>query len=383
MKKFSWLPKDDPKQVIRISRVMLASAYSILYLISLALFVWQGKASGKILLHAAVIVALLSVGFYLVFRFNFNKKFTDQSLTAFQLLASIVTMLYVIYFAPETRVVYVIFLLISLMFGMLRLGTRELLMLGALTLAGYLGLALLRYFSDQNAALLLMDLLTWFVLAITLPSFILMGARVRKLRSELKDVSFRLEDSRVLALRDELTGVFNRRFITAAMQNEKVRSDFGGGPFCICIIDIDHFKKVNDTVGHLAGDEVLKTLARSIEMELRESDVFGRYGGEEFVQILANTSLEGAIVHAERTRAQVEKIVFPQLGQDFGVTISVGVAQYERVEPVLNTFARADDALYQAKSEGRNKVCWDRTKTGLNFGTVGLSGKSQESTAAI
>ncbi|MGB8598884.1 MAG: GGDEF domain-containing protein [Burkholderiales bacterium] len=360
MKNFSWLPKDDPKQVIRINRVMLACSYAVLYLISLALFYWQGKVPASILLHAAIIVVVLIVGFYLVFRFNFNKKFADQSLTAFQLLTSIITMQYVIYYAPETRVVYVVFLLISLMFGMLRLGTRELLVLGALALLGYLGLSVLRFLSDGDTALLRMDALVWFTLAITLPSFILMGGRIRKLRSDLREASYRLEDTRVLTLRDELTGVFNRRYITSAMQNEKVRCDLGGGPFCICIMDIDHFKRVNDTAGHLAGDEVLKTFAQNIQMELRDADTFGRYGGEEFVQILANTSLEGGLIHAERTRHQVEKIRFPQLGGDLGITVSIGVAQYEKGEPVLHTFARADDALYQAKEAGRNKVTWEK-----------------------
>jgi diguanylate cyclase len=360
MKNFSWLPQNDPKQVIRISRVMLACGYSVLYLISLALFFWQDKVSGRILLHTFVAVIVLIAGFYGVFRFNLNKKFADQSLTSFQLLTSIVTMQYVIYFAPETRIVYVVFLLISLMFGMLRLGTRELLVLGAFALLGYLGLSVLRFLADGNTAVLRMDLLAWFVLAITLPSFILMGGRVRKLRSELRETSYLLEGSENLAHIDELTGIFNRRFITAAMHNEKVRCDVAGGTFCVCILDIDHFKLVNDNIGHLAGDEVLKTFAKEIQKELRESDVFGRYGGEEFVQILANTTLEGGLIHAERTRSLVEKIDYPQFGGDFHITVSIGVAQYEKGEPVLHTFARADDALYQAKEDGRNKVNWGK-----------------------
>jgi diguanylate cyclase len=364
MENFSWLPKDDPKQVIRISRVMLASSYSVLYLISLALFSWQGKVPSYILLHAAIIVVILIAGFYLLFRFNLNKKFADKSLTSLQLLTSIITMQYVIYFAPETRVVYVVFLLISLMFGMLRLGTKELLLQGALALLGYLAIAVLRFLSDGDTAVLRMDLLVWFVLSISLPSFILMGGRIRKLRTELRETNYQLEDTQILALRDELTGVYNRRFITAAMHNEKVRCDLTGGTFCICILDIDHFKQVNDTIGHLAGDDVLKIFAQSIQKDLRDADIFGRYGGEEFVQILTNTSLEGGLIRAERVRNQVEQIRFPQLGQDLNITVSIGVAQYEKGEPVLHTFARADDALYQAKAAGRNKVTWGKFGAG-------------------
>ncbi len=364
MNNFSWLPKDDPKQVIRIHRLMLACSYSVLYLISLALYSWQGRVPVQILLHAAIIVIILITGFYLVFRFNFNKKFADQSLTSIQLLTSIITMQYVIYFAPETRVVYAMFLLMSLMFGMLRLGTKELLMLGGLALLGYLGLSVMRFLSNGDSALLRMDLLLWFVLAITLPSFVFMGARIRKLRTELRETSYLLKGTENLAHIDELTGIFNRRYLTAAMHNEKVRCDLTGGTFCICIMDIDRFKQVNDTVGHLAGDEVLKVFAQSIQKDLRDADVFGRYGGEEFVQILTNSTLEGGLIHAERTRNQVEQIRFPQLGHDLGITVSIGVAQYEKGEPVLHTFARADDALYQAKAAGRNKVTWEKFGTG-------------------
>ncbi len=365
MGNFSWLPKNDPKQVVRISRVMLAFAYSILYLISLSLFYWQGMLSKGLLIHAVVTVAVLIIGFYLVFRFNLNKKSNDASLTSQQLFASIVYMLYVIYYAPQTRVVFVVFLLISLMFGMLRLRTRELLMLSGLALMGYVGLAVLRYLEDNDAAVLRMDLLLWFVLAITLPSFVFMGARVRKLRTELRETSFQLEGTEIMAHTDELTGIFNRRYITAAMHNEKNRCDLTGGTFCICIMDIDHFKLVNDTIGHLAGDEVLRNFAQQIQKELRDSDTFGRYGGEEFLQILNNTTLEGGLIHAERTRNLVEKIRYPQFGETFGITVSIGVAQYEIGEPVLHTFARADEALYQAKADGRNKVTWGKFNPAL------------------
>ncbi len=357
---FSWLPKDDPKQAIRIGRVMLAFGYSFLYLITLSLCLWQGIIPRTILMHATIVVLLLISIFYLVFRLGFNKKFRDPSLTTAQLLTSIFTMLYVVYFAPETRQVFVVFLLISIMFGMLRLSTRDLLLLGGITLLGYLGVTLYRFSDDNNLVALRADLLQWFVLAITLPSFILMGARVRKLRTQLREASFKLEGTEDLARRDELTGAYNRRYLNAALHNEKVRCDQANGTFCIAIIDIDLFKNVNDSIGHLAGDDVLQTFAQHMQQELRHADIFGRYGGEEFIQILPDTSLEGALIHAERTRNSVEKIRFPQFGKDFGITISIGVAQYEKGESILHTFARADEALYQAKAGGRNRVAWQK-----------------------
>jgi diguanylate cyclase len=358
MGRFTILPQDDPKQAIRIRRLILACSYSVLYLIALYISFWQGLLSSATVIQASIVTVVTVMAFYAIFRLGLNKKFADASLTGAQLLSSIIIMLYVIYFAPETRVVFIVFLQISFMFGMLRLKTRDLLLLGSITLLGYLAVTVARYLGDDNLIVLRMDLLQWFVLAITLPSFILMGGRIRKLRTDLRETSFKLEGSEDLARRDELTGVYNRRYLTAVMNNEKTRCDITGNTFCLCIIDIDFFKNVNDTVGHLAGDEVLRTLALHFQKESRGADTFGRYGGEEFMQILSNTPLEGALIHAERMRHDAEKIRFPHLDSNFCISISIGVAQYEKNEPVLHTFARADEALYQAKAGGRNRVAW-------------------------
>jgi diguanylate cyclase (GGDEF)-like protein len=158
-----------------------------------------------------------------------------------------------------------------------------------------------------------------------------------------------------LAIRDELTGSHNRRHLIRLIENEKERTARLGGLFCLCLLDIDHFKRINDTYGHLAGDTVLREFAATVQRQIRESDSFGRYGGEEFLLMLPETSVDEAQALAERVRANIAKLGFPDL-PDLAVTVSIGVAEFRTGESIAQTVARADEALYQAKSSGRNRV---------------------------
>jgi diguanylate cyclase (GGDEF)-like protein len=159
-----------------------------------------------------------------------------------------------------------------------------------------------------------------------------------------------------LAIRDELTGVHNRRYLISLIEKEKERGDRNGYAFCLCLLDIDFFKRVNDTYGHSAGDTVLRAFARTVQAQVRGSDSFGRYGGEEFLLMLPETPASDAVVLAERVRGAVEKLR-PQYGEgEIALTVSIGVAEYRLGEAIGLTVGRADEALYLAKSSGRNRV---------------------------
>jgi diguanylate cyclase (GGDEF)-like protein len=119
------------------------------------------------------------------------------------------------------------------------------------------------------------------------------------------------------------------------------------------LIDIDHFKSFNDTYGHLIGDEVLVKLAKTINKITRKTDTFGRWGGEEFIMVLPNTTKENAAIVAEHLRLDVEKIKHPIAG---GITASFGVAQYEEGDNEESLYIKSDEALYKAKENGRNRV---------------------------
>jgi diguanylate cyclase (GGDEF)-like protein len=169
-------------------------------------------------------------------------------------------------------------------------------------------------------------------------------------------VNTKLEDIEEKARRDDLTGVYNRRALLVAMEEARQRANVTGEPLSICVIDLDFFKRYNDEFDHLTGDRVLQAFAQAVRDGLRSTDVFGRYGGEEFVQILPHTALAGAILDAERLRSQISTLDIPFARSRGPLTVSVGVAQYRPGETIVQTFARADGALYKAKQLGRNRV---------------------------
>lgn len=159
-----------------------------------------------------------------------------------------------------------------------------------------------------------------------------------------------------LAIRDELTGAFNRRHLLNLIESCKEGREIQEKLFCICILDIDHFKQINDSYGHSAGDAVLKTFAKVIENGIRNIDRFGRYGGEEFLLMLPETDLDQAFLLAERVRIMIESIDFMHVSSALKVTVSIGISQYHFGEEIITTINRADQALYKAKANGRNCV---------------------------
>jgi diguanylate cyclase (GGDEF)-like protein len=161
-----------------------------------------------------------------------------------------------------------------------------------------------------------------------------------------------------LAIRDELTGSHNRRHLIRLIENEKDRTARLGRMFCLCLLDIDLFKRINDTYGHSAGDAVLREFALTVQRQIRESDSFGRYGGEEFLLMLPETTLEEAIVLSERVRLSIQNLAFPEISTELGVTVSIGVAEFRFGESIGQSIARADEALYVAKSSGRNRTIY-------------------------
>ena len=162
-----------------------------------------------------------------------------------------------------------------------------------------------------------------------------------------------------MTLRDPLTRVYNRRYFDKRLHEELSFARRQGTPLALLLIDIDHFKQVNDRCGHPVGDRVLELVAKRIQAVLRPEDVLARYGGEEFVVIARNTSLKNGEVLAERVRRDVLSMVVPLPGFDLRVTISIGVtALCADVGNASETelVAAVDGAMYRAKRAGRNRV---------------------------
>ncbi len=157
------------------------------------------------------------------------------------------------------------------------------------------------------------------------------------------------------AHRDPLTQIGNRAAFDLSLEKQISAHERHKTEFSLMVIDIDHFKQVNDTYGHIAGDKVLKLVAQTIRKTLRRSDDVYRYGGEEFVVILSNTQQGGATFIAERIRKAIEALKV-ELNKTISVTASIGIAASEKTEQVSQTLEFADKALYQAKESGRNQV---------------------------
>jgi diguanylate cyclase (GGDEF)-like protein/PAS domain S-box-containing protein len=183
-------------------------------------------------------------------------------------------------------------------------------------------------------------------------------------RASIRDISDRKalqQQLELLASTDPLTGVVNRRRFFHAAEAELYRARRYDRPLVLALVDIDHFKRINDTYGHAVGDDTLKTLAHAFANRLRRSDLFARFGGEEFVCLLPETQLGDGLRLCERLRQMVEtiKLQIPDKSDPFGFTISIGVADLQHEGDSLNQLlARADAALYKAKRDGRNQVAY-------------------------
>ncbi|MGE0665796.1 MAG: diguanylate cyclase [Sphingomonadales bacterium] len=183
---------------------------------------------------------------------------------------------------------------------------------------------------------------------------------LRKVADEFNRMIERIQDAEIalenVAQRDALTGLLNRRTFNGTLQEALARRARRLEPFSLCILDLDHFKKVNDTYGHAAGDEILRVVSRVMQTELREIDKVFRLGGEEFAALLPGVHLEGAVASAERLRLRIASELVHIDGHRVSLTVSAGVVEGAQFSDAETLVRQADKALYRAKADGRNCV---------------------------
>ena len=325
---------------------------------------------------AFVTAMLLTLGFvvlfFAIFRSGLNLRFRDPSLTLPQVLAATLVILYALSRSEEGHGILALIYMVPFLFGVFRLSTRQLLGVTAFVAVSYALIIGIQWGSeiDTDLSAFHRKVLNWIVLTSVLTFFSIMGGYISFLRRNLTVSKERLEAALVriehVAAHDELTGVFNRRSLVDVLQQQKHRVDRYGKTFSILMIDIDHFKRINDTHGHAAGDVVLARLARAVADSLRQSDSFGRYGGEEFLAVLDQTSLEGASMFGGRVCALAKCLQFDEFNALLRVTVSVGIAEYRPREEWQRTIERADQALYRAKSGGRDRIAREVDLTALS-----------------
>lgn len=204
------------------------------------------------------------------------------------------------------------------------------------------------------------DLLLFIFLVLIVVGIVINTLRVNRMRERIRtqkqDLQQALARIEQLATLDELTGLPNRRFLQQALDAEGVRSQRSPVPWCVALIDLDNFKRINDTHGHATGDAVLKWFATQAKTFVRASDVVGRWGGEEFVVLMPTTSLDDGVKCLQRLKSMLEAQPSSPPPEGLRITFSAGVAQHARDDAVAQTLERADQLCYAAKRNGRNRI---------------------------
>jgi diguanylate cyclase (GGDEF)-like protein len=293
-------------------------------------------------------------------RGGLNLRFKDPSLTFFQILWAIFWLMLLTYYLNEARSAALILALLIINFGAFRLNLFQLAALSSLAIISF---ALVIFFLHRNHPDLFSPQTELFVLAgfaAALFGTTLVGQEMVTLRRIVGERNQRLEEAleqvKRLAVTDELTGAYNRRNLLEILRKQKALADRGNLSFSICFFDLDHFKKINDQLGHAAGDEVLKRVVAVTQRIIRDGDYLVRYGGEEFVVVLIATVVDKAEVVAERIRATIEGESFRQIDPALRVTISLGCTEFRPNESLDAMIARADASMYEAKKRGRNTI---------------------------
>lgn len=357
------------EQALRKRRLGMSFTSYMVTFVGVLLFAYQSLVPLAVALHFLLFSVLANGLIWLLIHFDVNLRFRDPSMTMLQIIVCQWPGLWVMFFldAGQARAVFLLLAIVPLLYGILALTIRQFLWVGSLSFIQYCVLHLALWQMRPQALTTSLELVQSFVFVIVLAEVAVIGGFISSLRGKLRLRNRELKNAmariQVLANIDELTGIYNRRRIVQALSDESNRCQRTPGAFSLCIMDVDHFKHVNDNYGHQAGDEILRELAKAVIADLRAIDSFGRYGGEEFLLILPQTSLAGARIKSQRLCSTIEALRFNGLPADFSISVSIGVAEALPDENTDDTLARADRALYKAKEGGRNQViCCEATQ---------------------
>jgi diguanylate cyclase len=359
-------PKPTVKALARRARqrrqilVMIGASYLIDAAL-LMIYAHAGTIPATIAPAFGVCGLIFVVGSVALSELGFNERFRDHYLVAPQSIINMVIMLAFIWIAPEVGVIFLCTLFVVFSFSSLRSTPQQTAIVWTAMAFGLAGLFLL---TDKPIAMPhgnyieRFATMTVFILTIGRCMFIgifssAMRQSLYKSGVDLKEAYKRIEE---LSELDDLTGSFNRRCIMGVLDEEIASAHRSQTTCSIALIDLDWFKRINDTYGHPTGDEVLRTFAITVFANIRPIDKFGRYGGEEFLLLLPDTQNEGAARILDRLRAIIADLDWSAFSPGMQVTISAGVTTLKPNETPDIILARADSALYAAKARGRNRI---------------------------
>ncbi|HUG25615.1 GGDEF domain-containing protein [Piscinibacter sp.] len=353
----------EPAQRRAIKRLLLRIEVYVAVWAMMAIVAYSGFAPpGPVLVCMGYAMVFLSASYALVHR-GWAPALVEPRFTFVQVMLGVSVLVLGYWLMPFVRsgALQVVFVLLA--FDMHRLSARQL-NIATGTAIAMLALVWVELWSAAPPGeSMLEEALSIVMAALFIPVLAAIGRAVRGIhlrqkhqRAELADALAQLE---FLSQRDGLTGAVNRRHMTVLLDEEAKRQRRSGRPMTIAMLDIDWFKRVNDGHGHAVGDGVLKQTTRSAMEVLRATDVLARWGGEEFLLLMPETTAAQAIDVVERVRRQVREADWSQFAPGLTISISCGVSEHDIDATPAQTLKRADAVLYRAKEQGRDRVCAD------------------------
>ncbi|CAH0350779.1 diguanylate cyclase domain-containing protein [Aquabacterium sp. CECT 9606] len=351
----------DPKQRLRIKRSLMAAT---VYLLCIGLQIYAYYV-GYMQLDDAKVLSAACIGnivfWYAVLRSGVNLRFKDPSLTLPQILSSLTIIVGAYALTGPVHGSTMMLLALVLVFGIFNLKAKGAMIAGAYTVV-IIGIAMaIKIQIDPVHYPFKLEFAHFWMTVAIVPTISSLAVQLSNMREKLKAQKNELAEAltriQVLATRDELTGLVNRRHMLDVLgQHQKRLERSGHHRFCLAILDIDHFKRVNDTYGHGVGDEVLRHFAEEAQKVMRDTDVLARWGGEEFLLLLNDTSPALANIGLERIRTHLASVTMAPSQPGLAPTFSAGLTGYCDNERLDVCIERADKALYKAKRDGRNRT---------------------------
>jgi diguanylate cyclase len=337
-----------------------AASYA-LDVVLLALFVVVGTLQWHAVFVYAGLAAAVVLAQVTLYASGVNQRFRDPSLTAPLVAAGVAVQLTLVTIAPQVTFPFLANLFTVFAFGVIWMSLRASVLIWTLT---FFATGAVLWSIGARASMPVATpaelALTWACFSLILGRCLLLSVYANDMRARLTEgrrrLAASLEQIRELVHYDELTRCLNRRTLIERLEQERGRAERTGVPFSIALFDLDHFKQMNDNHGHAAGDEMLKAFADTVRATMRDSDLFGRYGGEEFLLILNATAPAAARVALERIRAGLAARDWGAIVPGVMLTASIGVAGFRKGESVAQLVHRADGGMYEAKAAGRNCV---------------------------
>ncbi len=351
----SQVPQRKKRRLYRLAVVIAVGCSYLLDTLLLTLF----AAADTISFQAPLYYGLGGLGHVVLFgslqMTGFSERYRNRYMTVWQMLYALGVQLLGIFLAPQITPFFLAMVFVIFSFGALKIDFREALGVWLVTILAIAVTVLLK--PHVQLTLIHGGKVEYLLVAVSFALILLrvigLGYYAQSMRQRMFEHSLVLENE---ATHDPLTGIHNRRGLDVMLQKQLSLHARKGIPCSLAMIDIDHFKLINDDCGHVTGDRILQQLVRELQQTLRASDILVRYGGEEFLLVMSATALPDALRLSERIRAEIEKVRWEVLPVGQVITISIGLTEFCEGDTVESALSRSDAALYQAKRSGRNRV---------------------------